>query len=158
MGYDAKVLFWVQNCKAGRCGRWRNCRAGRVPAAECPPPFPPCPSPPPGPSCTVASSHRWTPYAKPRSGHEESRPRSGGRGPRERCYRVLALTPVRASQAERAAEPPPHQACGPARHTVPGRPETYAARRSRGPTWCSLPRRFSAHQKPKLSSAVWAAR
>ncbi|XP_036881433.2 uncharacterized protein [Manis javanica] len=69
---------------------------------------------------------------------------------------VLPSPPVPVAQAERTAEPPPRQACSPARQTVPGRPETYAARRPRGPTWCSLPRRFSAHQKPRLSSAVWA--
>ncbi|XP_007178405.1 uncharacterized protein LOC102997602 [Balaenoptera acutorostrata] len=82
---------------------------------------------------------------------------AGGLGP-QRTLPLGAGLVSGPSLTARTAEPPLRQACGPARQTVPGRPETYAVRRPRGPTWCSLQRRFSAHQKPRLSSAVWAAR
>lgn len=98
----------------------------------------------------------WNRRVTPRRGREKPRPCGPGGGGEGLGSWVWALSPVPASRA--AVEPPPRQACRPARQTVPGRPETYAARRPRGPTWCSLPRRFSAHQKPRLSSAVWAAR
>ena len=56
------------------------------------------------------------------------------------------------------AEPPLARPAAPPARQCRRTPETYAVRRPRGPTWCSLQRRFSAHQKPRLSSAVWAAR
>ena len=56
------------------------------------------------------------------------------------------------------AEPPPSRPAAPPARRCRRTPGTYAVRRPRGPTWCSLQRRFSAHQKPRLSSAVWAAR
>ncbi|KAL4700456.1 hypothetical protein H8959_014460 [Pygathrix nigripes] len=73
--------------------------------------------------------HRWISCATP--GEQEERQTPGLRPEAQGSPPLgTGLIPVRASRAK----PPPHRAPGPARQTVPGCPETYAARRPRGPT------------------------
>lgn len=102
-------------------------------------------------------NHRCVPCATPPSGREEPRPQGGGLGFPE-CRRQVRAFLLLGPRGRACGRAPPGRVCGPAAQTGLGRPETQAARRPRGPTWCSSRGPFSAHQKPRLSSALWAAR